>query len=749
MTTAIEVTGKIRLCLFMGMLTLLVCPCPAIARVADTSADRPRVAVVLSGGGAKGVAHISALKVIEEEGIPIDYIAGTSMGAIIGGLYALGYSPSQLDTLVRNMDWEWLLSDRPKRVYRTLMERENEKRYILSVPMTRRITLQKPESIGKGQNISDMFAALTVDYHDSIDFRRLPIPFACVATNLTDGSEVILERGVLAEAMRASMAIPGVFSPVRKDSLVLIDGGMVNNFPVDVARRMGADIVIGVDVQQGLHEADKLNSLSGILSQIVDIACQNKYKDNRQQTDVYIKVNVQGYSAASFTRQAIDTLIRRGWQAADSRRNELRKVAARIGQKEIPQIADTPHSLLQEDIFIKKIRFEGACTKDDDQVIRRCRLHENNWTSYARIEEALAVLRGELNYSEVSYRLFKEEDGYQLVFYMADKNATAFNIGARFDTEEIASLLLNSSFYFSTRMPSSLSITGRLGKQYMADVKYSFQPSLMRNVNLCYTYFYHDIDFYRRGNKTCNATYNHHAFEASYSSVWLRNFSYRFGLAYECYHHADLLYREDAIPSFTSHITDNTVRYFVRLDYNSQDNAVFPTRGLCFSTSGSVYTDNLVGYYGHSPFYSLSGSIDWACSFNDRLTLLPAANVRILEGDDIPLCYTNVLGGEMPSRYLTQQIPFVGAGHAELSGNALLAASIKLRYRLTGKHYLSCMGNIASDSEKFSRINRGSVLYGIGMNYALGTVFGPVGLTVGYSNLAEKFYCFANIGYCF
>lgn len=748
MTTAIEATGKIRLCLFMGMLALLVCPRPATARVAGTPEDRPRVAVVLSGGGAKGVAHISALKVIEEEGIPIDYVAGTSMGAIIGGLYALGYSPAQLDTLVRNMDWEWLLSDRPKRIYRTLMERENEKRYILSVPMTRRITLQKPESIGKGQNISDMFAALTMDYHDSIDFRRLPVPFACVATNLTDGSEVVLERGVLAEAMRASMAIPGVFSPVRKDSLVLIDGGMVNNFPVDVARRMGADIVIGVDVQQGLHEADKLNSLSGILSQIVDIACQNKYKDNRQQTDVYIKVNVQGYSAASFTRQAIDTLICRGWQAADSRRNELRKVAARIGQKEIPQTADTPRSLLQEDVFIRKIRFEGAGTKDDDRVIRRCRLHENNWTSYARIEQALAVLRGELNYSEVSYRLFKEEDGYQLVFYMADKNATAFNIGARFDTEEVASLLLNSSFYFSTRLPSSLSVTGRLGKQYMAGVEYIFQPSLMRNINLGYTYRYHDIDFYRRGDKACNATYNHHTFEAGYSSVWIRNFSYRLGMAYELYHNTDVMYRQDAYRP-GRRMTDNTLRYFIRADYNAQDHAVFPTRGLRFSASGSVYTDNMTGYRGHSPFYALAGSVAWAYSFNDRLTLLPAGDIRILEGDDIPLCYTNALGGEMPSRYLAQQVPFIGAGHVEPAGDVLLVGNLKLRYRVSGKHYLSCIGNIASSTGKFSRIGKERILYGLGMNYTFGTIFGPLGITAGYSNLAENFYCFANIGYCF
>ena len=256
---------KSRFYSFINLLVLSIC-LQLVVCVAGVGIHHPRVAVVLSGGGAKGVAHISALKVIEEVGIPVDYVVGTSMGSIIGGLYAIGYSPTQLDSLVRSQDWEWLLSDKPKRDYRTLTEQENEVRYILSVPMTRKGSLLKPESLARGQNIGDMFAALTIGFHDSIDFRRLPVPFACIATDITDGSEVILNRGVLAEAMRASMAIPGVFSPVRKDGMILVDGGLVNNFPVDVARNMGADIVIGVDVQEGLHKEDRLNSLSEILS---------------------------------------------------------------------------------------------------------------------------------------------------------------------------------------------------------------------------------------------------------------------------------------------------------------------------------------------------------------------------------------------------------------------------------------------------------------------------------------------------
>lgn len=734
---------------FIKLLVLSVCLQPGDVCAADWNIHRPRVAVVLSGGGAKGVAHISALKVIEEVGIPVDYVVGTSMGSIIGGLYATGYSPEQLDSLVRSQDWEWLLSDKPRRDYRTLTEQENEGRYILSVPMMREGTLQKPESLSRGQNIGDMFAALTVGYHDSIDFRRLPVPFACIATDITDGSEVILDRGVLAEAMRASMAIPGVFSPVRKDGKILVDGGLVNNFPVDVARNMGADIVIGVDVQEGLHKADRLNNLPEIISQVVDIACKNKYDENLRQTDAYIKVNVNGYSAASFSSAAIDTLLLRGQQAADRCRDQLLEIKQQISSATVSSHPDhTPYPLFQKDIFVNGIYFDGINPRERNRIIRKCRLHENTSISYRQIEQALTILRTELNYSEVSFRLFNEGEGYRLVFHLARKNATTFNIGVRFDTEEVASLLLGSSVYLPTRIPSTLSVTGRLGKQYMAGMKYTFHPSLMRDISLQYTYRYHDINFYRQGNKMCNATYNHHAFEVEYSSVWLRNFRYRIGVAYELYHNPDVLYKEGSIP-FLRVMTDNTVRYSARVDYNTQDHVLFPQRGIKFMVAGSVYTDNMVQYREHSPFYEIAASVSGAHSFNDRITLLPSAHLRILDGKDIPQIYRNVLGGETLSRYLSQQVPFIGVGHAEFVNDALLVGCLRLRYRITGKHYLSWIGNIASNTDKFRRAGKEKILYGIGLNYAFDSKFGPLELSTGYSNLADNFYCFGNIGYYF
>lgn len=287
---------------------------------------RKKVGVVLSGGGAKGMAHIGALKVIEDAGIPIDYIVGTSMGAIIGGLYSIGYTPQQLDSMVRKQNWQFLLSDHIERREMNLMEREAEETYVISVPFSKNAIKEVTGGLIKGHNIDNLFSELTLGYHDSISFDSLPIPFACVSENLVLGEEYVFREGILSTAMRASMAIPGVFTPVRLNDMVLIDGGVVNNYPVDVARQMGADVIIGVDVQSELRPGEELNNTGTILAQLVELMGQEKYLENLNNTNVHIKVNVKGYSAASFTHTAIDTLIVRGTHAAESHRDALLKL---------------------------------------------------------------------------------------------------------------------------------------------------------------------------------------------------------------------------------------------------------------------------------------------------------------------------------------------------------------------------------------------------------------------------------------
>lgn len=182
------------------------------------------------------MAHIGVLQVLEKAGIPVDVIVGTSMGSIVGGLYAIGYTADQLDSLVRAQDWMFLLSDKVNRYDLPFGEKEYDAKYVLSFPFER--GRRSPTGFIRGQNVYNLFTDLTIGYHDSLDFLKLPIPFACVAADVLNRQEVVMKAGNLVQAMRASMAIPGAFTPVIAGDRVLVDGGVLNNFPTDVARAL-------------------------------------------------------------------------------------------------------------------------------------------------------------------------------------------------------------------------------------------------------------------------------------------------------------------------------------------------------------------------------------------------------------------------------------------------------------------------------------------------------------------------------
>ncbi len=258
-----------------------------------------KVGLVLSGGGAKGLAHIGALKVIEESGVRIDYIGGTSMGAIIGALYASGYSATQLDSIFRETDFSSLIQDNIPRSAKTFYEKQESEKYALVLPFDK-FKVGFPSGLSKGQNVYNLISKLTSHVSTVSDFSKLPIPFFCVATNVETGKEVILDRGYLPRAVTASGALPSLFSPVVIDDKVLIDGGVVNNYPVNEVRAKGMDIIIGVDVQDSLKNRDNLRSAFDVLVQINNYRTINDMIKKREKTDVYIHPNIEDFSVVSF-----------------------------------------------------------------------------------------------------------------------------------------------------------------------------------------------------------------------------------------------------------------------------------------------------------------------------------------------------------------------------------------------------------------------------------------------------------------
>ena len=243
---------------------------------------RPKVGLVLSGGGAKGAAHIGVLKYIEEAGIPIDYIAGTSMGSIVGGMYALGYSSEEILNVINSVDWNRLISNDVERKKISFQKKYEKSTQIVNVPFSfndddedaqaKSFSSSLPKGLVSGDNLINLFNSLSVGYSDSLSFDDLPIPFICIATNMLNGEADILDKGVFSKSLRASMAIPVLFDPIKIGDTLYVDGGLVNNFPARQCRAMGADYVIGVSMSPGLEEnADSLSSLFSFRSYICQL----------------------------------------------------------------------------------------------------------------------------------------------------------------------------------------------------------------------------------------------------------------------------------------------------------------------------------------------------------------------------------------------------------------------------------------------------------------------------------------------
>ena len=291
---------------------LLLISCSALSA---NSMERPKIGLVLSGGGALGFAHIGTLKMLDSLQIPIDYIAGTSMGGILGALYAIGYDGLELEKLVQQTDWIDLFTDHPSRGKLPYFEKKMADRFQLVFSMEG-FHPSPPSGLIFGQKVTLLFSSLTFPYEHIHSFDRLPIPCRCVAVDLVTGNEVVLDRGSLARAMRSTMAIPTIFSPVEWGDSLLVDGGIMNNLPVDVVRAMGADIVIAVDVGNRLHPKEQINSALKVLDQSINMLGIQKWRENSKQADVLIRPDLEGLTMGDFVEDKIAQIIHDGKTAA-------------------------------------------------------------------------------------------------------------------------------------------------------------------------------------------------------------------------------------------------------------------------------------------------------------------------------------------------------------------------------------------------------------------------------------------------
>lgn len=719
------------------------------AQSPDSLVRRPRVGLVLSGGGAKGAAHVGVLRVLEKAGIRPDYIAGTSMGSIVGGLYAIGYTPDQLDSLLRLQDWPTLLSDKVRRKWQPMPDREKYNRYFFSLPVNIRRRKVSVDQTGfvRGQNLALLFSRLTTGYHDSISFDSLPIPFACVATDLVTYREHVFRSGSLSTAMRASMSIPAAFAPVRLDSMLLIDGGMRNNFPADVAREMGADFLIGVSVQSDREKTvDDFDNGPSVLSQLVAVNTENKYADNWAMTDLPIRVPTEGYGVASFSAVAIDSLVARGEAAAMQHWEALCALAHRLGEK--PPVA--AHRLPSEKWRLARVDFGSIDRGDAVLVARRFRLHVGDSLTTTDLEQAVTLLRTELFYNDVTYRRRATPQGDELFLDAGSKRSSELFLGVRYDNEEKVATQAHAVIPIRGRIPVRLGLTARLGKRSLGRVEATLNTPHFKSLTLAYTYRYSDLNVNQHGSREYNVVRHIHELDFGLMNLAGRNWQADVFARGELVHCSTLIGQQfSKLLQEQVGRTDLLVSYHAAAHYNSQDDAYFPTRGTNARAEYALYTDNGVGYKGHGAFSVVQASWQTAVRVNSRFTLQPLLCGRALFGRDYPLHLLNFIGGHFFGHYVPQQLPFAGIGELENTDRTLLVLQVSGMQRIATNNYVGTTLALGQHGDGLRHLFDRAPLFGYVFSYSYKTLFGPLGVAVGSSTRTHKPYFYVNLGFEF
>ncbi|MEX1384042.1 patatin-like phospholipase family protein, partial [Lutibacter sp.] len=400
-----------------------------------------KVGLVLSGGGAKGLAHVSVLKVLEEAGVRVDYIGGTSMGAIIGALYASGYTANQLDSILKVIDFDLILTDQMPRKSKPFYEKEIGEKYALSLPVkNKRVGI--PRALSEGQSVLNLLTKLTQHVNNITDFNKLPIPFVCIATNLETGKQEILNSGFLPEAVKASGSFPTLLAPVEIDEKILTDGGIVNNFPVDEVISMGADIIIGVDIQSGLDKKDNLSSAVAIINQIVGFQMYKTLDYKYGKVDVLIKPDVTHYNVISFDKKK--EIMKAGDEAAREHMDNLRAIAKQQTTKETPKIKTKQ---LQYDI--SDIRIQGNLNYTRAYILGKLNLKKQDKTGYNKLIQSINNLYATGNFENVQYKILDDtenEEGSVLSLKVKEHRISNYlQLGAHFDDLYKTGIIINST----------------------------------------------------------------------------------------------------------------------------------------------------------------------------------------------------------------------------------------------------------------------------------------------------------------
>jgi NTE family protein len=706
----------------------------------QTDGNRPKVGIVLSGGAAKGLAHIGVLKVIEEVGLPVDFIAGTSMGAVIGGLYAIGYDAENLEKLTLEQDWDKLLGDNIYRQDLSIEEKNEEDLFFISFPFGES-GFSLPPGLISGQNIENKLNKLCAHVYHIRDFNDFNIPFLCVATDIITGKEVAIRSGYLPRAIRASISIPSIFEPARFNDQLLVDGGVLNNFPADYMNRMGADIIIGVNVGYQMPERKELNNLFKIFEQTVFLMSREKENHNKALCDVLISPNLTGLNLSDFSMA--DTIIRRGEKAARSMMTVLQALADSLN--EMYHLQPTKPSFEPLDsVFIKEINIHGLRKVSVKLLTGILHLEENSKATPEEIYNAINHAYSSLYFEKITYELQNMNEGstekeVQLIINVREREGVLVRVGINYNTDFKSSIILNATFRNLLLDGSKLSVNFGLGENPRFLASYFKNNGWKPGFGLDLDIKNFNIFRFEGSRKVATLDYTDYSSRFYIQSIFSNSYSLGTGLEYE-----RVILKP--IISETIEETQSTDFYnaygFIHLD--TYDDISYPTKGSRF-----IALYKLINNQSIAPVHFLTFRYDQAIGSGKHLTFIPGIYGGISTADSSTSIYHFYLGG-LNQFYRKGLIPFPGLEFMQVTNRCVAGTGINIQYNLWKKNYVALCFRAASTSwNLYNLLEKNSGIYGFGLTFGNNSIIGPIEVTFMGSNLHRDLFTYFNIGYWF
>lgn len=712
----------------------------------NDSLVRPRVGVVLSGGGAKGFAHIGVLKVIEESGLPIDYIAGTSMGSIVGGLYAMGYSPETMIELIEKENWDAVMSDAVPQKYIPIDEKIMDRHYLATFPF-RNKKIQMRSAIYDGEMINLLLARLTSPAYKISNYNDLPIPFLCVASDIETAEAYEMTRGNLQRSIRASMSIPFYFTPVEVDRRLLFDGGVRNNFPVHNVRDKGIDIIIGVDVQRDFHKKEDLNSLAKILDQMIAMTDIEANKKAKKEVDIYIKPQLAKYGMMDFN--SYDTIIAIGEETAREYLPQLKRLADSIKSIQDYTI-ERPDTRPLDSIYVVALKIEGVKQENYNFIKKSIGKSYPSKIAIEDIETAIMRIYATGYYNDIWYDLVPAVKGANLVIHCTEKEEESVSIAAHYDTDYGIGVLANITLKNILRFPKRSTLAADLNIAEDPYFKLRFHSNLSQKFKYGADVSVTSLFMNQYYDKTINNSYSVQDNKLDLFMEFMPTLEQqlRIGIAGNYVH-----LRDNLIHVVGSDNYDFISYLYLNYRVDNENSPTFASKGWKFNINGKYITPNIKLEDGKKMGNSIVIKADLDCSIalgKKHSLKLGATAGSSLGNNEPPLSYQFFVGGQSHMKYFDNIISFEGLRFTQLYGDHIALAKVSWQYNFYKNFYAIANFNGGYVSKEYNEwFDDNNFTFGCGLTLGMKTMAGPVEVSLMGSNRCSDLVGFLNIGYWF